>query len=909
MSDPKQEIRSYIVAIALVGIATMLMIGLDPYIKISNTSFLLFFGAVTLSAWYGGRWTGLVVTVVSAILAKYFFIDPKFSLSLTFASGSRLVIFIFQGWLISVLVGSLRRTQQRMQRSQRQREQAEADLRDSENRFQQLAAASPSVIYTVIEDSNGPTQFEYLSPAFETIHEISIGVALQNAQVVIEQMHPDDREGYRQAVERSIATLQPFQHEWRILTPSGRVKWLQANSQPQRRGNQVVWHGIVQDVTDAKQREAERQQVEDKLREREAALTEAQRLGNIGSWEWDAKTDVTTGSDQLLRIYGFDPETDTMPNFADQDGWLYPHESWQRINAGVQQALTTGQGYELDVQAFRNGTPIWITTRSEGVYDLNGEMIGLRGTVQDITERKQAEASLRNSEARYRLLAEAIPQLVWITNAEGQNEYVNQQFCDYAGLTHEEMCGLGWLSILHPDDQERTRNCWLAAVRSGEFYEIEYRFRRADGVYRWFLGKGIPVKDEQGRIKQWFGTCTDIEPQKQIEQTRLQLLEQEQAAREAAEQANRIKDEFLAVLSHELRTPMNPILGWSKLLKGGKLDATKAAQALETIDRNAQLQVQLIDDLLDISRILRGKLSLNRAPVNLNPVIAAAIDTVQLAAEAKAIAVQFISSPSDLIIQGDAGRLQQVIWNLLSNAVKFTSTGGQVGIKLSQAGTNAQIEVKDNGKGINPDFLPYVFEHFRQEDGATTRKFGGLGLGLSIARQIVELHGGYMSVESEGEGQGATFTVHLPLTLTSVGLPTSESASGIAFRDLTNLRILVVDDEPDSLEMAAFVLEQAGAIVTTATSGFEALEQIQQSVPDAIVSDIGMPEMDGYALLQQIRQIEQVQKIPAIALTAYAGEYDQRQAISAGFNQHIPKPVDPDLLVSAICSLCSKPLP
>jgi signal transduction histidine kinase/ActR/RegA family two-component response regulator len=372
-----------------------------------------------------------------------------------------------------------------------------------------------------------------------------------------------------------------------------------------------------------------------------------------------------------------------------------------------------------------------------------------------------------------------------------------------------------------------------------------------------------------------------------------------QAARTAAENANRIKDEFLAVLSHELRTPMNPILGWAKLLRGGKLNDTKTTLAIETIERNAQIQVQLIDDLLDISRILQGKMNFSTTPVNLSVVTRAAMETVRLAAEAKAIGIQPLFSSPDLIVQGDAGRLQQVIWNLLSNAVKFTPKGGQVELELSQVGINAQIQVKDDGKGIKPEFLPYVFDHFRQEDGATTRKFGGMGLGLAIARQIVELHGGQIRVESPGEDQGATFTVQIPLAAQPSSLaPVPHPPSA---QDLSGLRILVVDDEPDSRDFVAFVLEDGGAIVTRAASGSEALQQIKQSAFDLIVSDIGMPDMDGYQLMEKVRS--QGQQVSAIAVTAYAGEYDRQQALQAGFQRHLSKPVDPEALMREIVAL------
>ncbi|MCY7282151.1 MAG: response regulator [Cyanobacteria bacterium CAN_BIN43] len=397
----------------------------------------------------------------------------------------------------------------------------------------------------------------------------------------------------------------------------------------------------------------------------------------------------------------------------------------------------------------------------------------------------------------------------------------------------------------------------------------------------------------------------EIIERRQIEEERNRLLTREQAARAEAEQANRIKDEFLAVLSHELRTPMGPILGWSKLLLGGKLDPMKSRIALTTIERNAKLQVQLIADLLDVSKILSGKLSLNVTSVDLNTVITAALETVQLAADAKTLQVQTLLPTTASIVRGDVVRLQQVVWNLLSNAIKFMPIGGQIEVSLAHVDTQAQIRVKDTGKGISVSFLPYVFDHFRQEDGTTTRHFGGLGLGLAISRQIVELHGGRIWVESLGENQGATFTVELPL-LRTPNLIENVADTALASLDdlpLTNLRVLVVDDEPDSREIVAFVLEQAGAEVIAVGAAIAALQTLQSMHFDILISDIGMPEMDGYAFIQQVRQLQVGEDILAIALTAYAGEVDQQQAILAGFQTHIPKPVEPEDLVSTVAHL------
>jgi len=386
------------------------------------------------------------------------------------------------------------------------------------------------------------------------------------------------------------------------------------------------------------------------------------------------------------------------------------------------------------------------------------------------------------------------------------------------------------------------------------------------------------------------------------------LLQCERTARQEAEIANKIKDEFLAVLSHELRTPLNPILGWSKMLRTRKFDEQTTNRALETIERNAKLQTQLIEDLLDVSRILQGKLNLNICPVNLVMVVEAALETVRLAAEAKSIEIQTIFDASLGQVMGDPNRLQQVVWNLLSNAVKFTPTGGRVGIRLMEASNQIQIQVSDTGKGINPDFLPFVFDYFRQADGTTTRTFGGLGLGLAIVRKVVEMHGGKVQAESAGEGLGATFTVEVPLLVRSEQVRREENESLDSQPEsslLSNTQVLVVDDEPDIRDLVSFILQDYGVQVTAVSSAQEALQALSESIPDVLISDIGMPRTDGYMLMREVRSRSPQEggRVPAIALTAYAGEMNQQQALAAGFQMHISKPVDPDVLLKAIVDL------
>jgi PAS domain S-box-containing protein len=392
-------------------------------------------------------------------------------------------------------------------------------------------------------------------------------------------------------------------------------------------------------------------------------------------------------------------------------------------------------------------------------------------------------------------------------------------------------------------------------------------------------------------------------------------LAREQEARRSAETANRIKDEFLATLSHELRTPLNAVLGWSSMLRSGRLGAEDTARALETVERSARAQSQLIDDLLDISRIITGKLRLEVTKIDLVRVIEGAIDAVRPAAQAKEIQIETDVDPAVGAITGDADRLQQVVWNLLSNAVKFTPEKGRVQVSLERVDSHIQITVNDTGKGIAPEFLPFIFDRFRQADQTTTRRQGGLGLGLSIVRQLVELHGGRVRAESAGAGRGASFIVRLPTAIAaseSVGEEQIRAARAEKEQiempcehDLGGLRILVVDDEADSRRLVCVVLEQCGAEVVTAGSAAEALSELQNASFDVLVSDVGMPEVDGYMLIGRVRALpgEKGGRVPAIALTAYARVEDRVRALSAGFQSHLSKPIEPVELIAVVASL------
>ncbi|MBN3922116.1 response regulator [Nostoc sp. NMS4] len=562
-------------------------------------------------------------------------------------------------------------------------------------------------------------------------------------------------------------------------------------------------------------------------------------------------------------------------------------------------------GEELAIEALKNGATDYVLKQRLGRL-----VPSVQRALQEAKERrkrKQAEESLQKSEAKYRRIVDTSYEGIWMIDSEARTEFVNQRISQMLGYPAEEILGRSIFDFMDRVDNAEEKLEWF----QGEGSDLkERRLRCEDGSYIWTLISARVILNEQSECLGAIAMLTDITDRKRTESERDRLLQLEQRARAEAEAANRIKDEFLAVLSHELRSPLNPILGWAKLLQTRKFDEPSLNKALKTIERNAKLQAQLIEDLLDVSRILQGKLSLNMIPVDLVSTIEAAMETVHLAAEAKTIEIETMLNPSVGKVLGDPARLQQVFWNLLSNAVKFTETEGKVNVRLECIDAQAQISVSDTGKGIHPDFLPYMFDYFRQGDSTTTRRFGGLGLGLAIARHLIEMHGGTVWAESPGEEQGAIFTVRLPLIKDSATIRddtnTDSATAPFPPSPLMGLQVLIVDDNDDTRDFFSFVLEQFGAIVTAVASGYEALQALTQSKPDILLSDIGMPEMNGYMLMQQVRTLEAkigTKKIPAIALTAYAGEINQQYALRAGFQQHIVKPVAPEELLTAISNL------
>jgi PAS domain S-box-containing protein len=527
----------------------------------------------------------------------------------------------------------------------------------------------------------------------------------------------------------------------------------------------------------------------------------------------------------------------------------------------------------------------------------------------------ESKEALRQSEEQLRVALDAALLGAWQINLQTlQIECTDICKSNFGVPPEAEISFDDLQDTIHPDDRERVAARFKEALKNRQEYKDEYRIIRPDGTVHWILSRGSAKYNDEGKAYNIIGVTLDITERKEAEKVREELLQSEQKARAEAETANRLKDEFLATVSHELRTPLNAMLGWTTLLRSGRLKEKDASRALETIERNARTQAEIIEDLLDVSRIITGKLSLQIKPIEPSLLIKTTIESLQPAAQAKHIHLRQVIEDGASSILGDAARLQQIIWNLMSNAIKFTPQGGEVVIKLRREDEHLAISVSDTGQGIKPEFLPFVFDRFLQADGTTTRSYGGLGLGLAIVRHLVELHGGTVQAESEGEGKGATFTVRFPLTrlfqpkTNGRSLPLKEHHSANESQSkLNGLKILVVDDEVDSLEMVKTFLESRGANVITAESAFEALDCLKKTIPDVLVSDIGMPETDGFQLIQTVRLLppERGGNVPAIALTAYARAEDKMRALRSGFQTHVSKPVEIDELLITIANLAN----
>ncbi len=787
------------------------------------------------------------------------------------------------------------------------------------------------------------------------------------------------------------------------------------------------------------------------LRESTNRLQVALAAGRLGDWEWNAATNQVRLGRRAGEIFELPAEIPiTWSVLRDR---IAP-EDFKLVEDAFADAVQSRRDFNVECRILRRGGgTCWLSVIGHGDFADNGELRGVIGMVQDITPRKATEDALRNSEEELRALANSIPQLAWIAQADGTAMWFNNRWLEYTGMSNQDLLGGRSLELVPPDTLPQIEAHWRESVRSGRPFEMEYPIRARDGQYRWFLTRANPMRDARGQLLRWFGTATDVDQVKRVQEqlrdetnvlellnrtgtalvqnrelhsllqevtdaaTRISgarfgaffyhgaeggrqamhtlsgspppdfhglphpqvrsglavpvlaragevvgtlffghpephmfnerterivsgvaaqagiaidnarmveaaqraaeerkvLLDRERSARAEAERSSQMKDEFLATLSHELRTPLTAILGWAQVLRRGNRSPEEQVRGLETIERNARAQAQLIEDLLDMGRITSGKVMLDMKLLMPSVVVDAALDAVRPAAEAKGIRLERAFAPTGHVA-GDANRLQQVVWNLLTNALKFTPRGGTVRATLAAYNGHVDITVSDNGLGIRQEFLPHVFERFRQADASTTRRHGGLGLGLSIVKHLVEQHGGTVQATSAGEGMGSSFTVRLPQATGEIRAQRMHSPPRSAraplpemgLRDLGGLKVLLVDDEPDARELVSRILRDCNCEVQAAASAAEALALARAGRYDLLVSDIGMPDIDGFELLSRVRALGPARggALPAVALTAFARSEDRLRALESGFLDHVPKPIEPSELIATIDRVC-----
>lgn len=668
---------------------------------------------------------------------------------------------------------------------------------------------------------------------------------------------------------------------------------------------------LVIDLTEQKQAQRSLREAEERFR---VAASSASDL----IYEWEIPTGVMRWYGDVERQLGYG-ENEFPQTFEGWTGIIHP-EDRKRVLEAVDRHLFTRAPFQEEYRVLRkDGAVAYWSDRAALLYDSNGRPWRWIGVSSNVTGLRLGALALAESEDRFRKLTERVRVIPWEADARtGQFTYVGPQAADTLGYPIEHWYTSDfWPEHIHNADRQWAVEFCIEQSKAVDDYEFEYRMIAADGRVVWLYDIVNVVRDADGpRIIRGF--MIDITDRKKAEEERQQALLREQQARRHAEEASRAKDEFLATVSHELRTPLTSILGWSQMLRtGGASSAETQQRAFAAIERNALAQAQLIDDILDVARIVTGKLRLDLRPLDIEPLIQSAVESVRPGAQAKGIEIILdIQRPMSLV-QGDPDRLQQVLWNLLSNAIKFTAAGGTVTLRVSRENEQLCTRVIDTGAGISDDFLPHVFEPFRQADGTSRRAHGGLGLGLSIVRHLVTMHGGKVDAQSEGEGRGSTFSFTLPLLSTEPMmtpariLPRKAAPKPSAFMidpsSFAGLRVLVVDDEADVRQLLSIVLARGGATVETATSSADAIEHLDRSEFDLMISDIGMPGEDGYTLMSRIRASSgRYAEMPAIALTAYARAEDRERALSAGFQEHLPKPVDLFSLTEAIHRLAGR---
>ncbi len=851
---PSERMSHWWYPFAAAGAALLLCMGLGPWI--GPNIFAPFLTAVLLCTYFGGTGAGLTATILSSALCTGLLIGDR-SLALTPITIAMRVL-LFAGVELLMVLLTVR------------------DTRTAETLRKLSRAIEQSPVAVVVTDARG--LIEYVNPRFTGMSGYSFDEVRGRNPRLLKSGETAPEEYQR--LWQTITAGEVWRGELHNRRKDGRLYWESISISPVFDEQGVVTHfvAVQEDITERKWADQEIHAREQQLRATfEQAAVGIAHVGLDGRWIRLNRRycDILgyTENELLSRSY----QDTTHPEDLDAD-----LASDRRFLEGESFPYSAEKRYVR-----KDGSPVWTNLTVSLVRDRDGKPSYFIAIVEDISDRKRAEEATRESERRFRAMAETVPCLVWVARPDGWTTYLNGQWRETTGATQEGSVGWGWAEWLHPEDRERSSALWEACVSAGTVFEIEQRIRCANGGYRWFLSRAVPRRDDTGKIVEWFGTCTDIEDQKQ---TQAALIEATQA-----------KDRFLAVLSHELRAPLTPVLLAVTAMQQNEKTGFEPGSTLEMMRANLELEARLIEDLLDVSRIARGEMTYRFETVDLHSLIDRALEICDAELRLKRHHLVVNLAATEHHVHGDPARLQQVLWNLLNNAVKYTPDGGHISVRSRTVDhERIRIEVVDDGVGIQPVDLSRVFKVFERGYGATAFHASGLGLGLAICRLIAEAHHGTLTGASQGRHKGSTFTLDLA-TVSAPSIRTDPDVQPNGSRQ-RSLRILLAEDNTASAQVITDVLRSRGHMVTLATSLRMAIDAVSVTF-DLVISDIDLGDGSGLELMRHVRTLGAT---PGIALSGYATIDDIRESLDAGFAIHLAKPVTLDTLESAIHDVVSQ---
>jgi PAS domain S-box-containing protein len=876
----------YVIAVLLCGLVVLVRLAAAPILGDTSPFFLAAL-AVTLSAYVGGLWPGLLSTIISTVLGYSLFLknpgvgpleDPRSRIIL----GSQIAVNV----CISLICGALRSSESETRRSVQQERLTHERLASI---FESISDA-----FITISPEFKLTSFNQAAADLWNLTQESLGKSIE--EVIPMEIYEAISGPWKTAVEHRVAT------NVEVVLPTGDGAY-EIRAFPSSEGLLIYFHDISARI---KANEALKSMAREQDRVN-AFLNSLLAHAPVGFAFFDREYRFERVNAELADMNGMSIEDHIGRSIRE----LFPSmaDSAEEV---IGKVFDSGQGVDqLEVAGETPKSPGRMRHWLCSYYPVNGPggMVTSVGALAiEITERKEIENRLRESEVRFRNLADNAPVMIWVCNVDGTATWFNRPWLDFRNLSLDDAVCEGCFANIHEEDQPWVEEAYRDAFERGESFSLEFRSKGSDGNYRWFYLKGNPVKEFDGHLSSFLMSSIDVTDRITMEESLRLSLANERAARSDAEEANRLKDEFLAGLSHELRTPLTTMLGWSELLMKPQVRETELMEGLQVIQRSSKLQLQLINDLLDMSRISIGKLQLEFEFADLADTVQSIVDMSQGTAREKEVSLILEGVEDSVVVRIDPDRFSQIIWNLLSNAIKFTPSGGTVKVLLSHTSEEATIRVKDSGVGIDPAFVPFVFDRFRQADATRSRRHGGLGLGLAIAKQLTDLHKGKIEARSEGANRGSEFIVTIPVVQAapqSVHQTIKAPPEPVAADDqrrLVDLCVLLVEDDASSREFLKKLLEIEGATVVATDSAPQARKLFREVSPDILISDIGLPGEDGNQLIRSLRSgsASDTTKVPAIALTAFAGKEDRDRAFESGFNLHLTKPVDAEDLVRGV---------